>query len=124
MRGWASGGGLGGLTRGKHDGMDTSTESHPAADGTHDVAPPPAAVPVATARVVVDELSPAAVGQLHRYVEDASGGGNRFVWFLIGVVTTLVAGAVAAVVFLAVSDDDDDGTVDLEVPTVDVDVDP
>ncbi len=43
--------------------------------------------------------------------------------FLAGFLTAVVAGAVAIAVFLVVSDADDDGTLDVEVPAVDVDVD-
>ena len=49
-----------------------------------------------------------ALTQLRRHVADASGGGNRFVWFVFGFVAALLAGAVASFVFLAVSDEDDD----------------
>lgn len=44
-------------------------------------------------------------------------------WFLLGFVAALVALVVAAAVFLVVSDDDNDGQLNLDVPTVDVDVD-
>lgn len=88
--------------------------------------PPPARmidIDSVTSRVVVDELSPEAMEQLRLHVEEASGGGNRFVWFLIGFVAALVAGVVASIVFLAVSDEDDDGRLDLDVPNVDVSID-
>lgn len=43
--------------------------------------------------------------------------------FIAGFVTAVVAAAIAFVVFLAVTDSDDDGEIELDVPTVDVDVD-
>lgn len=43
--------------------------------------------------------------------------------FVAGFLTAVVAAAIALVVFLAVSDADDDGEIELDVPTVDVDVD-
>lgn len=76
---------------------------------------------VVDARIVT--IAPEAAEELRRHVEEASGGGNRFVWFLIGFVAALFAGVVASVAFLAVSDDDDDGNLDLDVPAVEVDVD-
>lgn len=81
-------------------------------------------IPATHARVVVDEISPEAAASLRRHVEEASGGGNRFAWFLMGFAAALVAGVVAAVAFLAVSDSDDDGNVQFDVPVVDVDVEP
>ena len=41
--------------------------------------------------------------------------------FVAGFVTAVVAGAIALGVFLVVSDADDDGTIEVEVPEVDVD---
>ena len=71
----------------------------------------------------VTTISPEAAEALRRHVAEASAGGNRFVWFLLGFAAALVAGAVASVAFLAISDRDDDGNVDVNVPAVEVDVD-
>lgn len=54
---------------------------------------------------------------------DADSRGFSFGSFLIGVLVTLIAGAIAIGVFLAVSDSDDDGNIQLDVPAVDVDTD-
>ena len=43
--------------------------------------------------------------------------------FIAGFLTAVVAAAITIVVFLAVTDADDDGQIELDVPTVDVDVD-
>lgn len=79
-------------------------------------------VPAGIVDARVTTISPEAADELRRQVEAGSGGGNRFVWFLIGFVAALAAGAVASVAFLAVSDADDDGDVDLDVPAVELDV--
>lgn len=83
-----------------------------------------AAIPTerVSAMVVVDGITPAAAEDLRRHVEEAAGGGNRFVWFLFGFVAALLAGVISAVVFLAVSDEDDDGDLELDVPSVEVDI--
>lgn len=71
----------------------------------------------------VTGFSDEAIDHLRRNVEDASGGGNRFVWFVLGFGAALLAGVIASFVFLAVSDEDDDGNVNIDVPAVDLDVD-
>ncbi len=60
---------------------------------------------------------------VERTVEREPGRSGWFRPFLAGFLTAVVAGAVAIGVFLVVSDSDDDGTIDVEVPAVDVDVD-
>ena len=88
---------------------------------------PEAAVQTIVGGGVVDArmtaITPEAAEELRRHVADASGGGNRFVWFLLGFVAALLAGVIASVAFLAISDEDDDGGVQLDVPAVDVDID-
>lgn len=97
------------------------------ADETTLHTPPPAEhvehLHIESNQAYVAGFSDEALTQLRRHVEDASGGGNRFVWFVYGFVAALLAGVVASFVFLAVSDEDDDGTLDLDVPAVDLDVD-
>jgi len=80
-------------------------------------------VPAGVVDARVTSISPDAADEFRRHVESASGGGNRFTWFLIGFAAALLAGVVASIAFLAVSDEDDDGGVQLDVPAVDVDVD-
>lgn len=77
-----------------------------------------------TVNARVTEVSDEAAEALRRHVVDASGGGNRFVWFVGGFVAALAAGTVAAVLFLAISDRDDDGDLDIDVPAVELDVEP
>ncbi len=70
----------------------------------------------------VEPLRADEIAEVRRRLDQpADGGGNRFVWFLIGFVAALISVAVAAFVFLAVSDQDEDGN--LDVPEVDVSVD-
>ncbi len=47
---------------------------------------------------------------------------SRVAPFVAGVLSTLAALAIGLTVFLVVSDSDDDGNIDLNVPSVDVDV--
>ena len=68
-------------------------------------------------------ISPQAADELRHHFEESAGGGNRLVWFLVGFVAALAAGAIASIAFLAVSDEDDDGGVELDVPAVEVDID-
>lgn len=56
-------------------------------------------------------------------VDHQEGRSFSFGSFLLGVLATLIVGAIGIGVFLAVSDSDDDGNLQLDVPAVDVDVD-
>ena len=51
-------------------------------------------------------------------------GGTRFVWFMAGVAAAVAAAGIAAIAFLAISGADDDGSIELDVPAVEVDVTP
>lgn len=70
-------------------------------------------------------LSAAEVARVRTVLNDGAleEHSSRMKWFLLGFVAALVALVVAAAVFLVVSDDDNDGQLNLDVPTVDVDVD-
>lgn len=77
--------------------------------------------------VVDDErrrsLTEEEVARLRSKLNDGSldDGASRLKWFLLGFLAALVALVVASIAFLVVSDDDDDGSVDVDVPTVEVD---
>lgn len=86
--------------------------------------PPTTVVNSGTVDARITDITDEAAAILHRHAQDASGGGNRFLWFIGGFAAALLAGTVAAVSFLAISDRDDDGNLDLDVPAVELDVDP
>jgi hypothetical protein len=66
-------------------------------------------------------VSPPREVVVERTVEREPVKSGWFRPFLAGFVTAVVAAAIALGVFLVVSDSDDDGTIDVEVPEVDVD---
>jgi hypothetical protein len=79
------------------------------------------ATPVA---VIEPQFTDGEVAELRRRLnsDPDQHGASRFGWFLIGFIAALATIAVAALVFLAVSDRDDDGNINLDVPSVEVDV--
>jgi hypothetical protein len=104
------------------------THPHTSSDGGVDsdtmTVPPATVVNNGTVDARITGITDEAAEALRHHVEAASGGGNRFLWFIGGFVAALVAGAVAAVLFLVISDQDDDGNLQIEVPAVELDVEP
>lgn len=88
-----------------------SNESSQLTADEHHVQPDPGAE-----RVIVETSSDGT--EIHHHHHETT---RSFGSFLMGVLVTLVAGAIALVAFLVVSDADDDGSIDLDVPSVDVD---
>ena len=73
-----------------------------------------------TVHRTVDDRAAVVEREIHHHEPTRSG---TFKGFVLGFLTALVLAVMAAVIFLALSDDDDDGQVELDVPTVDIDVD-
>jgi len=93
------------------------------ADDTLQQEPATYAAPVAPQ--TASQFTDGEVVELRRRLNDDPDqhGASRFGWFLVGFIAALLSIAVAALVFLAVSDRDDDGNINLDVPSVEVDID-